>query len=140
MTTLITGTTHAELGQDTERYTAGDVCLGSFPVGITWSSATGCWSVSSPCPLPRLPRPPGRGPASSGRRCGSLRCARRRRPPPGSGSAPPRSRGLLEDDQTAASPLIIGSAARLLAVTVLATFPNNVLTDPTVEDSRDAHP
>lgn len=33
VTTLITGTTHAELGQDAERYTAGDVCLGSFPHG-----------------------------------------------------------------------------------------------------------
>ena len=31
VTTLITGTTHAELGHDTERYTAGDVCLVSFP-------------------------------------------------------------------------------------------------------------
>ena len=39
-----------------------------------------------------------------------------------------------------AHPLLVGVAERLLAATVLATFPNNALTDPTIEDRRDAHP
>src|SRR6185437_1307319 len=40
----------------------------------------------------------------------------------------------------AAHPLVAATAARLLAATALATFPNNALTDPTIEDRRDAHP
>jgi AraC-like DNA-binding protein len=37
-------------------------------------------------------------------------------------------------------PLVAGNAARLLAATALATFPNTALTDPTIEDRHDAHP
>ncbi|WP_189329967.1 helix-turn-helix transcriptional regulator [Actinoplanes ianthinogenes] len=37
-------------------------------------------------------------------------------------------------------PLLTGSLARLLAATALTVFPNNVLTDPTIEDRHDAHP
>jgi AraC-like DNA-binding protein len=37
-------------------------------------------------------------------------------------------------------PLVAGNAARLLVATALATFPNTALTDPTIEDRRDAHP
>ncbi|ANZ40368.1 hypothetical protein BBK82_34445 [Lentzea guizhouensis] len=33
VTTLVTGGVHAELGKHTERYRAGDVCLGTFPRG-----------------------------------------------------------------------------------------------------------
>ncbi|NBH08861.1 hypothetical protein, partial [Amycolatopsis sp. SID8362] len=33
VSTLVAGTTHAELGKDVERYGPGDVCLGSFPRG-----------------------------------------------------------------------------------------------------------
>jgi AraC-like DNA-binding protein len=36
--------------------------------------------------------------------------------------------------------LVAGNAARLLAATALAVFPNNALTDPTIEDRHDAHP
>jgi len=38
------------------------------------------------------------------------------------------------------APLITASAAQLLAAAVLATFPNNALTDPTAADRRDASP
>jgi AraC-like DNA-binding protein len=37
------------------------------------------------------------------------------------------------------SPLVVAATARLLAATALAVFPNNALTDPTIEDRRDAH-
>ena len=37
-------------------------------------------------------------------------------------------------------PLVVASAGRLLAAAALAVFPNNALTDPTVEDRRDANP
>jgi AraC-like DNA-binding protein len=37
-------------------------------------------------------------------------------------------------------PLVAADAARLLAATALAVFPNNALTDPTTTDRRDAQP
>ncbi|BCJ39409.1 hypothetical protein GCM10010168_63430 [Actinoplanes ianthinogenes] len=40
----------------------------------------------------------------------------------------------------AAEPLVIGSAARMLAVVSLAAFPNTALHEPTIEDRHDAHP
>ncbi len=48
--------------------------------------------------------------------------------------------GLLADPQGAAIPLLIASAAQLLAAVTLATFPNTALTDPTIADRHDAHP
>ncbi|SCG54120.1 helix-turn-helix transcriptional regulator [Micromonospora humi] len=37
-------------------------------------------------------------------------------------------------------PLLAGSIARLLVATALTVFPNNTLSDPTIEDRHDAHP
>jgi transcriptional regulator GlxA family with amidase domain len=48
--------------------------------------------------------------------------------------------GVLDPPETAGYPLVAADAARLLAATALAAFPNNALTDPTIEDRRDAHP
>ena len=47
---------------------------------------------------------------------------------------------LIASPETAAAPLVIASAAQLLAAVTLATFPNSALTDPTIEDRHDAHP
>lgn len=47
---------------------------------------------------------------------------------------------VLGDPETAGHPLLTSTAADLLVASVLATFPNNALTDPTVEDRHDAHP
>jgi AraC-like DNA-binding protein len=47
---------------------------------------------------------------------------------------------LLTDPRTSTTPLVAASAARLLAGTALATFPNNALTDPTVDDRHDGSP
>jgi AraC-like DNA-binding protein len=47
---------------------------------------------------------------------------------------------LLDNSEAAAAPLIIGQAARLLAVTALAVFPNTAVTEPTSTDRRDARP
>ena len=40
---------------------------------------------------------------------------------------------------TAGHQLVASSVARLLVATALATFPNNALTDPTIEDRHDGH-
>jgi AraC-like DNA-binding protein len=47
---------------------------------------------------------------------------------------------VLGYPEAAAQPLVAASAARLLAATALAVFPNNALTEPTTADRRDAHP
>src|SRR5882757_5095126 len=47
-------------------------------------------------------------------------------------------REVLENTDASAQPLIRGSAARMLAATVLTTFPNTAIVDPTAQDRRDA--
>jgi AraC-like DNA-binding protein len=47
---------------------------------------------------------------------------------------------VLGYPEAAAQPLVAASAARLMAATALAVFPNNALTEPTMKDRRDAHP
>jgi transcriptional regulator GlxA family with amidase domain len=44
----------------------------------------------------------------------------------------------LINTEAIAQPLIRGTAARLLAATALATFPNTAVTEPTSQDRRDA--
>jgi AraC-like DNA-binding protein len=46
--------------------------------------------------------------------------------------------GLLANPEASAHPLLIGGASQLLAATALTTFPNTAVTDPTVQDRRDA--
>jgi AraC-like DNA-binding protein len=48
--------------------------------------------------------------------------------------------GMLSEAAVAASPLVLGSTARLLAATALAVFPNTAVTEPAAGDRRDAHP
>ncbi|HEX4247143.1 MAG TPA: helix-turn-helix transcriptional regulator [Pseudonocardia sp.] len=47
-------------------------------------------------------------------------------------------RGLLANEEAAVQPLIRGNAARLLAATALATFPNTAVVDPTAQERHDA--
>lgn len=47
---------------------------------------------------------------------------------------------LLTDPRASTTPLVAATAARLLVATALATFPNNALTDPTVDDRHDGSP
>jgi AraC-like DNA-binding protein len=47
-------------------------------------------------------------------------------------------REMLANAEATAQPLIMGGAARLLAATVLTTFPNTALTEPTTQDRHDA--
>ena len=50
------------------------------------------------------------------------------------------TRSLLDHPEIMAQPLLCGAATRLLAVTMLTTFPNTWITEPGTEDRRDAHP
>jgi AraC-like DNA-binding protein len=47
---------------------------------------------------------------------------------------------VLGSPRAAAQPLLAAAAEQLLLATVLAAFPSNALTDPTIEDRHDAHP
>ncbi|MBO4253866.1 helix-turn-helix transcriptional regulator [Streptomyces griseorubiginosus] len=47
---------------------------------------------------------------------------------------------VLADSGDGEHPLIVSTAAQHLAATVLATFPNTAVTDPTPSDRLDAHP
>ncbi|HEY7276652.1 MAG TPA: helix-turn-helix transcriptional regulator [Trebonia sp.] len=47
--------------------------------------------------------------------------------------------GMLASPDAAHHPLVRSSAAQLLAAVALSVFPNNALTDPTIEDRHDAH-
>jgi AraC-like DNA-binding protein len=47
---------------------------------------------------------------------------------------------VASNPDTASYPLLVGNAARLLAATALFVFPNDALTDPTIEDRHGAHP
>jgi AraC-like DNA-binding protein len=47
---------------------------------------------------------------------------------------------VLGVPEAARQPLLIAAAERLIVASVLAAFPNNALTDPTIEDRHDAHP
>lgn len=50
------------------------------------------------------------------------------------------ARDIVDDlPDTAGYELVVANVARLLVATALATFPNNALTDPTIEDRHDGH-
>ncbi|MFF0744301.1 helix-turn-helix domain-containing protein [Streptomyces sp. NPDC004111] len=49
-------------------------------------------------------------------------------------------RTLVTSSRTVSGPLVGAQAARLLAAATLTAFPNTALTEPTIEDRRDAHP
>ncbi|PWR08749.1 AraC family transcriptional regulator [Micromonospora acroterricola] len=45
---------------------------------------------------------------------------------------------VLNNPVASTQPLVIGNAARMLAATALTVFPNTAVSDPTIEDRRDA--
>jgi AraC-like DNA-binding protein len=47
---------------------------------------------------------------------------------------------ILGVPESAGQPLLMAAAEQLLVASALAAFPNNALTDPTIEDRHDAHP
>lgn len=128
ITTLISGGTHAELGKDTERYEVGDSFLGSFPHGDYTVRCRDFRAGIMTVPAAALARATGDLPEHTAQ---PLRFASLAPASPSAGKQWSRAaafaREVLDDDQSAASPLILGSVTRLLAATALAVFPNNLL-------------
>jgi len=138
--TVIDGTLQADRSAVTDRYEPGDVFIANFPQAHYTVHTHGNRNHGVVLPLDLLATIAGPSAGRPG--------------PPQFVSLHPvttaaRARwmrttgyigGLLADPDAAASPLIIGSAARLLAATALTIFPNTALTDPTIEDRHDSHP
>ena len=124
---FVEGTVQAERGKEIERYQAGDISLGAWPGGGYANRSIGVRVRVMTVPAAALAQAAG---ALPGDHVAPLRF------PSMSPSSPSArehwkhvasfARGVLDDDETAASPLIVGSVTRLLATTALAVFPNNL--------------
>ncbi|MEA5362627.1 helix-turn-helix transcriptional regulator [Amycolatopsis sp., V23-08] len=141
VTTLITGGTEAELGKHTERYVPGDAFLGSFPHGDYQVRCLDFRATILTVPAHALAEAAGILP---GRPPPELRFDTLRPVSPAAAALWKRTatyaHDMLENELAAASPLIMGSAARHLAATILEVFPGTVRTDPLGPGSRDARP
>ena len=134
------GLVEMDNGKDADCFTPGDVHLGNFPEmnGASHGQEARIHAIGLPRSL--MSDVAGEVPAH---RDGSGRLLSLA--PIAGGAARWRATtrfvdGLLAEPETAASPLLIGPAARLLAATVLAIFPNTLVPDPVPADSVDAHP
>lgn len=133
--TVIAGTVQVDRAKDTNRYQPGDVMLGSWPQASFTSRTHRVRGRALTLPVSLLYTVAGRAPSAP------LRFVS-----PRPASAADRTRwtsatGYIDTllaSPAAASPLIIGSTARLLAATVLVAFPNSWDTDPAARDRTDA--
>jgi AraC-like DNA-binding protein len=134
------GLVRMDNGKDASCFQPGDVHLGNFPEmeGASHGQEAGIHTIGLPWSL--LSDLAGEVPAHRNGPGRFLSLA-----PIAGGAARWRATtrfvdGLLAEPETAASPLLIGPAARLLAATVLAIFPNTGVAEPAAADSVDAHP
>jgi AraC-like DNA-binding protein len=138
ISTVIQGTVQVERGQDIDRYRSGDVLVGSVQhIGPTVRTH-GLRNRNVILSLPLLHAVAGTEPGTSA----PLRFLS---PRPVSPAARAQWTAviryiddLLANPEAATSPLIITSAARLLAATALTVFPNTALASATPRDRRDA--
>jgi AraC-like DNA-binding protein len=138
ISTVIHGTVQVEHRQDIDRYQAGDVLIGSVHrIGPTVRTR-GLRGSNVILPLPLLHAMAGTGPGTSA----PLRFL-------ASHLASPAARAqwsavtryvddLLTSPDAALSPLVVTSAARLLAATALTVFPSTALAPASPRDRRDA--
>jgi AraC-like DNA-binding protein len=134
--TVIAGTIQDDRAKDTNRYQPGDVVLGSWPQASFTSRTHRVRARALTLPVSLLYTVAGRAPSAP------LRFVS-----PRPASAADRTRWthtsdyidtLLANPAAAASPLLIGSAARLLAAIALTVFPNSWDTDTAARDRTDA--
>lgn len=140
VTTLLQGTVQGEWAKDTDCYQPGDVFLRNIPpvelrarshdvrsrsIALRFSllHAVAGAECTPPAPLRFLSTYPAGAAARAHWQHTSDYADR-----------------VLANSEAAASPLIIGSTARLLAATALATFPNTALLGPGAQDRSDASP
>lgn len=140
VTTLIQGTVRAEWAKDTEGYQPGDVFLRNIPQIEFRAQTHDVRSRSIVLPISLLH-------TVAGAECAPPAPLRFLSTYPAGAAARAQWQNtsgyadrVLANPEAAASPLIVGSTARLLAATALATFPNTALPGPGVWDRREASP
>ena len=142
ISTIVRGTVQAERGQDIDRYQPGDVLIGNIDqIGLTFR--THCLRVHNVVlPLPLLSAVAGTETVAGPGAAAALRFLS---PHPASPAARARWTAaaryvgdLLASPDAALSPLIITSAARLLAATALTVFANTAV-ELAPQDRRDAN-
>lgn len=139
ITRLTTGRVDRRCGGADKRYDAGDLFITADPdlsYTATWSSGEILNCVIDPALLARVAAP------APGRRPQPIRFTGLDPHTPAAAEHWWATRNyvadLLHNPTAAAVPLLVDSAAQLLAAATLAAFPNTALTDPTIEDRRDA--
>ncbi|MGY1779651.1 helix-turn-helix transcriptional regulator [Geodermatophilus sp. SYSU D01036] len=139
ISTVIRGTIGLERGQSTDRYAPGDVYVAVHPQSTDVSRTHKAQARTVTLPQALL-TDVARGAAAPG---GWWQFTAMH-PAPGDAA---RWRqvtrfvdDLLADPEAADSPLLLGPAARLLAATALAVFPNTAVAPPVPADRVDAHP
>lgn len=140
VTTLIQGTVKAEWAKDTEGYQPGDVFLRNIPQAEFRAQTHDVSSRSIVLPVSLLH-------TVAGAKCAPRAPLRFLSTYPAGAAARAQWQNtsgyadrVLANPEAAASPLIIGSTARLLAATALAIFPNTALLGLGARDRSDASP
>jgi AraC-like DNA-binding protein len=131
ITTILRGTIEAEWGRRIERFGPGDACLGAWPGGDYGVRFRGLHVRIMTIPSRALADAAGTAPGHTPRPLQFAALA----PVSLTGRDQwKRAAGfvddILADDELASSGLIVGSAARLLAATALAVFPNTRVIEP----------
>lgn len=139
VTRVSTALVERRCGRAEGRYAAGDLFLMAdpdLPYTARWSPGEILNCVIDPALLTRVAAP------APGRRPEPIRLTGLDPRSPAAAAHWWNTRryvaGLLDNLETAAVPLLVDSAAQLLAAATLATFPNTALVDPTIEDRHDS--
>jgi len=135
--TVIQGTVRAERGTVTEHYEAGEVFVASFPGADFVCHTSDARLHVLTVPAPSLAQAAGLATGGQGQPLRFLSLvpagpARRDQWKLTAGFAA----SLLANPEAVASPLVMAATARVLATTVLAVFPNTVLSGPAAADRR----
>jgi AraC-like DNA-binding protein len=138
ISTVIQGTVQVERGQDIDRYRPGDVLVGSVQHIAPTVRTHGLRNRNVILSLPLLHAVAGTEPGTSA----PLRFLSPRPASPAAraqwSAVTQYVDGLLASPGAALSPLVITSAARLLAATALTVFPNTAVASAAPRDRRDA--
>ncbi|MDI6105133.1 AraC family transcriptional regulator [Actinoplanes sp. NEAU-A12] len=132
---------HRTSGDSDRRYGPGEICLGAYPglpFTCTWSPGELTTCVLDPAALAHVAAP------APGRHTPLIRFTSLDPLSPAAAAHWRHTHSyvteLLTNSEAAASPLLVATAAHLIATVTLTTFANTALTDPTIEDRHDATP
>jgi AraC-like DNA-binding protein len=137
---ILGGTVGIEHGQVSHRYRLGDVYVASYPRAEFTCHTHQLSNHTITLPQPLLTEVASTAPDEPGAPWGFLPFV-----PTTSGTRQWRDAvryvdGLLAEPAVVAAPLVLRSAARLLAATALTVFPNTAVTETAGRDRHDAHP